>query len=169
VSRRYRSIVRSQPEPRASTLPVHRLDPDRSAALLDVVHRLQDLKGNLDESLYAERRSHPRRTLAQPVLVTPCENLDEPLVCESDVVMARDISSSGISFIHSRRLQSSQILVTLNFKDALPTCMLAVVRHIQPVRQGFYLAGTQFLQRVHLVNLESELSVGNQDEDDTWK
>jgi hypothetical protein len=171
MSRKYRALVEASVEERSSVLPTHELSEAKTAALLEIVQRLAKTSDAKDELLYAERRNFPRRTLGQLVLVTPCDNLDQPRIEASEVVMARDISASGISFVHSRRPPEEQILVTLNFHEPLPPCLLGVIRHVQPVRQGFYLVGVEFLQRVHLVNVESlsrDDSQGTGDADNCW-
>lgn len=125
---------------------VRRLDPQRGEALLACVERLlADLKAAPIEN---DRRRSFRRPYPRAMLVTPCDEDGQPIVSETQTVVAKDLSPGNIGFVHTRALTESKVLLTFMLDEGEPICVVANVRRNQPVRQGLYLIGADFEARV---------------------
>lgn len=154
ISTRYRRILSQLdaiPSPtRHGSAP--RLSVDQTRTLLEIVRRLFDETNQYGEPNGSERRRSRRRAYPQRIIVTPCLAFDWPRFHESEVVVAKDLCVSGLSFVRARQFEDHQLLVTLpKGSDAeLPICMAAERRHQSTSRQGLYVVGIRFVQRMTL-------------------
>lgn len=148
----YRRILSQLDAPPVPTNNGHSasLSFSQTQSLLGVVRRMLDESDRVSKSNASERRRSRRRPYPQRVLITPCLAFDLPRFEESEAVVAKDLSTAGLSFVHARRLTDRRILVTLPGGSALPICMAAELRHQSAAKQGLYVIGLRFLQRVTL-------------------
>jgi predicted RNA-binding Zn-ribbon protein involved in translation (DUF1610 family) len=122
-----------------------RIDRDRLVhppqALASFVAELVKENGNL-----SERRAFPRRVLVAPVAVVP---VDEDYLPVDDAFMAitRDVSSGGVSLVHSRAVDSKLLVVELP-KSGGEVIQVAVrVLRCRPLGR-FYEIGGVFVVRL---------------------
>lgn len=131
-----------------------RLDPQRASVLLACVQRLLDQPPA--EQVSVERRRAFRRPYPSAMLMTPCDDRRQPRVDETQTVVAKDLTPGSVGFVHSRALRESAIVLTFRLDNGLPICVLAAVRRVQPIRQGLYLIGAEFLERITLGELHDQ-------------
>jgi hypothetical protein len=126
------------------------LDPAQEETLVRLVKRLFAQSARQEAGSFSEQRRHRRMPFHRVVTLTPCPTLEDPWLHEAEPVVAKDISSGGLCFVHSRQPQQKQILITLSEEELIPVCMLAEIKYVLPTQQGMYLIGVEFKQRVHL-------------------
>ena len=149
VANRYRIVCEAiDPNNPADARRV--LDPAQEETLLRLVKRLYAQANRHDPDSFQEQRRFQRMPFHRVVTLTPCPTLKDPKLHDAEPVVAKDISSGGLCFVHSRQPQHKQILITLSEEDLIPVCMLAEVKYVLPTVQGMYLIGVEFKQRVHL-------------------
>lgn len=148
---RYRSLVQGYRRPaEASAAPTARmeLDPQRAEVLLACVRRL--LEEQAREPIPHERRRSFRRPYPSAMLLTPCRPDKDPLLEETQTVVAKDLTPGSIGFVHTRALRDRHAVLTFLIGPAEPICLLTAIRRVQPIRQGLYLIGGEFEARISL-------------------
>ena len=150
---RYRKLLGTCRAPmprRAFAAPrVRPLDPERVRVLREYVERLIADSDRFGVDV-DERRANRRRHFPGTLLMTPCTPEAEPIVSETTMVVGKDLSPRGVSFVHSRAVRQTHVLVTFRMPNGSPICMLTEVKRTQPLRQGLYLVGGAFQDRVSL-------------------
>lgn len=126
------------------------LTADQQRILIGVSKRLYDESTRDDGSGTAEKRDQGRKPFARPVLMTPCADRIHPDLENTEPVIGKDVSPTGMSVIAYRCLRVPFVLVTVPSSDLIPTCILSEVRYETPVKQGLYSIGVSFIERVHL-------------------
>jgi hypothetical protein len=148
-SLKYRVQVEAyDPQPTSGRTRV--LDKKQEEALVGLVRRLYEQSSKIELDPFSEQRRFKRLPFHRIVTLTPCPTLDDPRLHDAEPVVAKDISSGGLCFVHHRQPRDKQILVTLGEENLIPICMLAEVRYVSPTQQGLYMIGIEFKQRVHL-------------------
>lgn len=149
--RRLSPLYRPEPVPRPAASPAPTIDLERAAALSEVVRRMIDAQepARVDQ----ERRLSFRRPYPQAILMTPCGARRLPRLSESVTVVAKDLSPGSIGFVHTRSLREPFVVLTFRAGVGDLICLKSVVRRIQAVRQGLYLIGCEFVQRLELEKL----------------
>ncbi|MBY0586259.1 PilZ domain-containing protein [bacterium] len=143
-------------DPAAPAEPRKKIDKNQEETLLGLVKRLYDRSCRNETIPFHDQRRFQRLPFHRVVTLTPCPTLEEPRLHEAEPVVAKDISSGGLCFVHHRRPTEKQILITLGEENLIPICMLAEVRYVVPTQQAMYVIGVEFKQRVQL-SLEEAL------------
>lgn len=158
MSQRYQTLVeaaRTVPSTTSENPTQRDLDPAQERILINLAKALWFDAERGGESADRERRRSERRLFPQMLIMTPCADLESPCIEQSEPIVAKDISTTGLSFLHSHQPRAEQVLITFPSDDRIPTCLLAKVRYTRAAKRGLYVVGIEFVQRVHLVSLES--------------
>jgi hypothetical protein len=130
-----------------------RLVPDRQVlALLRGIPELAPLFGGAVASWHSSFSSlHSRRwhrvAYDKPLLITPVDDSTDRPSEPALLVRGRDLSLSGVSFMHPRPLASRKVIVRFESDDpATSSAILAILRWCRFRRDGFYQSGGQFVR-----------------------
>ena len=97
----------------------------------------------------AERRLASRYPYVQAVAVMPVDPVSElPLYDDLIDVVARDISTSGIAFVHPGAFKQAQIAVRLTRIDGESIMIRTRVARVRPVGRNHYEVAGEFLERI---------------------
>jgi hypothetical protein len=131
---------------------------ERRAREKDVRKQVRDVLGDIlypQDSLSVERRRLFRHPFPQPLCLTfPGEDESDPKG-EPIMVVAKDISESGIGFFHAVPLPSKQMVVSLQAAKGRRVAFIIEVTWSHNIRQGWYESGARFLRPVALPSKES--------------
>lgn len=149
MGERYRKLLTSYRPPKPPT-PLPRqgrlFESDRADTLVDIVRRL--LATPIEPEFFEERRHSFRRPYPKAVWMTPCDALGKPRHEERVTVVVKDISPGSIGFVHNRALRDKHVVLAMQVTDNAPICLVTAIRRVQPVRQGLYLVGGEFVARM---------------------
>ena len=118
--------------------------PEPPKELVSLVKRLS-LDRDQAEYTGVERRSEPRRNLVRPVWVQPLSESHEAIEKGFSAV-SRDISKSGLSFVHKQPVESSLLGVVV-MGEATTLHVIAQVERCEPLGP-FYDVGCSLVMRV---------------------
>ncbi|MFO0945372.1 MAG: hypothetical protein U1D30_05405 [Planctomycetota bacterium] len=145
--RRLSPLYRPPPTQKPASAPsIPTIDQDRAGALLEIVRRLLDEQEPV--RVDQERRQSFRRPYPQALLLTPCSVRGLPRLPESVTVVAKDLSPGSVGFVHTRSIREPFVVLTFRMRAGELICLKSVVRRIQTMRQGLYLIGCEFVQRL---------------------
>ena len=128
----------------------HEFSPKQQRAALDVLDTLDRVEERLIRH-YGRKRGHDRKNYRGIVtVVAPVEELPGGGLFEEApqfAVWARNISRSGLSFIHPGELKFRKLRIGLNSAQGEATWFTADVVRIQRVQDGFWEYGVAFTGR----------------------
>ncbi len=100
------------------------------------------------EDKVGDKRTTPRVGLTAEVSVTVIKNnrRERPIM-----IRVRDLSRTGIGFIHSKIIkQGSRLVIQLPMPEEEPRYVLCEVKHSRPVGAGLYAVGATFLDQDYI-------------------
>ena len=158
---RYRRQLSTYRPPDASAPAAKTLDrsaqtekeQQRERALLAVARRV--LAEPQPPTDVVERRQSFRYAYPAKMLLTPCTPGRLPKMAETALVIGKDLSQGGVALLHTRAVRESQVIVSFRKEEGETMSLLIEVVWSRPVRQGFYLIGGQFLERVSLDEIDA--------------
>lgn len=145
MSDRYRRLLTSYRPAAVPKVAESPLDAERERVLLEFVRRMLEDQGA--GVVAEERRRSFRRPYPSVILMTPCDGPGQPRVAETVRVIGKDLTPGSIGFVHSRSPRERLVLLTLRVEAGSPLLLLTAIRRVQPVRQGLYLIGGEFVER----------------------
>lgn len=146
ASGRARLLANDPPETERAPQPA--LDTERAATLRRLVERMLDDESRSPASVDRERRRAPRRPYATPMLLTPLDAGGQPRLGDTVTVVSKDLSAYGIAVVYNRSLSEGAVVLTFRMTDRTPICLLTRVRWRTPMRQGLYVVGGEFVERL---------------------
>lgn len=87
-----------------------------------------------------ERRKHPRYRIVKPLVVVPVDEKNRP-VGRAFEAISRDLSTGGISFIHTRAAKSSRMVVELTGAQGDRKQLAIQVLRCRPWNHFYEIAG----------------------------
>lgn len=134
------------------------LASDASGAPLAALRRLPEVQMLVDGSVASwhssiasmqSRRWH-RIVFEEPLIVTPLDDSTNEPSGEAFVATGREISLTGLSFMHQRPLAARKVAVTFQFDDGTSESVVAQLRWCRFRGDGHYQSGGQFLRSIAL-------------------
>lgn len=147
--RRLLSTYRLRTESNKHRTPARSLSPEQTEVLRNFVQRLNQNAKHTSDAM-VERRGSTRHPCAHSVLITPCATPETPRMADTSMVVVKDVSSGGISFVQPGPFGDPYFLVTFRVRGVAPICLLARVQRMEPARLGLYIIGGEFQERVSL-------------------
>jgi hypothetical protein len=153
-ARRMSNATLEVPVSPASAVPSDR--PRRRMTVLAALRRIPEIEFLVDGFVVSwhsslasiqSRRSH-RVAFQKPLVVTPLDDQTEMPCGDALAVTGRDISLTGLSFIHAEPLPARKIAVTFPFDDGTAESIVMLLRWCRFRRDGFYQSGGQFLRTI---------------------
>lgn len=95
-----------------------------------------------------DRRQRDRYRIKGRMRVRPATTDGQPLPGEVIVVMARDMSATGISFSHEISLTSDHIVLELSFKERAHFSLLAEVLWSRQTPLGLFETGCRLIRKI---------------------
>jgi hypothetical protein len=87
-----------------------------------------------------ERRKHPRYRIVKPIVVVPVNENNEP-VGRAFEAISRDLSTGGISFIHTRAAKASRMVVELTGAQGDRKQLAIQILRCRPWNHFYEIAG----------------------------
>jgi hypothetical protein len=120
------------------------------------IERVLDTLDRWDERMHGhqnQKRSHARNRLRQKIMIyipTNQQSVGEALDSTAISVWTRNISRSGICFIHTASIKVDDIIVCLSTPNSGAIYFHAKIVRRRQVHDGFYEYGAEFKERAHL-------------------